>query len=83
MGVLPIRQSLAHLSGKVAQTLTDNTGTLFDQPTIEPVEVVAEKPPTWSWLASSEQRSEVVSCTRMVVVNYNVERSVCAAVAAP
>ena len=36
----------AHLSGQVAQALADNTGTLFAQPTIEPVDVIAEKPPT-------------------------------------
>ena len=35
----------AHLSGQVAQALADNTGTLFAQPTIEPVDVIAEKPP--------------------------------------
>ena len=35
----------AHLSGQVAQGLADNTGTLFEQPTIEPVDVIAEKPP--------------------------------------
>lgn len=35
----------AHLSGQVAQALTDNTGTLFAEPTIEPVDVIAEKPP--------------------------------------
>lgn len=34
-----------HLSGQVAQALADNTGTLFAQPTIEPVDVIAEKPP--------------------------------------
>ena len=36
----------AHLSGQVAQALADNTGTLFAQPTIEPVDVIAEKPPS-------------------------------------
>ncbi|WP_243794811.1 antibiotic biosynthesis monooxygenase [Saccharopolyspora gloriosae] len=36
----------AHLSGQVAEALADNTGTLFAQPTIEPVDVIAEKPPT-------------------------------------
>lgn len=35
----------AHLSGKVAQALGENTGTLFEQPTIEQVDVIAEKPP--------------------------------------
>ncbi|TQM13290.1 hypothetical protein FB558_0021 [Pseudonocardia kunmingensis] len=35
----------AHLSGKVAEGLTENTGTLFSQPTIEPADVLAEKPP--------------------------------------
>lgn len=35
----------AHLSGKVAQALKENTGTLFEQPSIEPVDVLAEKPP--------------------------------------
>ena len=39
----PARQT--HLSGPVAQALADNTGTLFAQPTIEPVDVIAEKPP--------------------------------------
>ena len=36
----------AHLSGPVAQALGDNTGVLFEQPTIEPLDVIAEKPPT-------------------------------------
>lgn len=35
----------AHLSGQVGQALADSTGTLFEQPTIEPVDVIAEKPP--------------------------------------
>lgn len=35
-----------HLSGQVAQALADNTGVLFAQPTIEPVDVIAEKSPT-------------------------------------
>ena len=35
----------AHLSGQVAKALAENTGTLFEQPTIEPVDVIAEKPP--------------------------------------
>lgn len=35
----------AHLDGKVAQALRENTGTLFEQPTIEQVEVLVEKPP--------------------------------------
>ncbi|MHC1559227.1 putative quinol monooxygenase [Actinomycetospora sp. C-140] len=35
-----------HLSGPVAQALADNTGVLFTQPTIEPVDVIAEKSPT-------------------------------------
>lgn len=34
-----------HLSGKVARALADNTGTLFGEPSIEPVDVIAEKPP--------------------------------------
>lgn len=34
-----------HLSGKVAQALMENAGTLFDEPIIEPVDVLAEKPP--------------------------------------
>jgi quinol monooxygenase YgiN len=35
----------AHLSGQVAQALAKNTGTLFGQPSIEPVDIIAEKPP--------------------------------------
>jgi hypothetical protein len=35
----------AHLSGQVAKALAENTGTLFGNPTIEPVDVIAEKPP--------------------------------------
>jgi hypothetical protein len=35
----------AHLSGEVARALGDNTGKLFDEPTIEQLDVVAEKPP--------------------------------------
>lgn len=35
----------AHLNGKVAQALQENIGTLFEQPTIEQVDVLAEKPP--------------------------------------
>jgi quinol monooxygenase YgiN len=35
----------AHLSGQVAQALAENTGDLFAQPTIEPLDVIAEKPP--------------------------------------
>src|SRR5215203_119266 len=35
----------AHLNGQVAQALQENTGELFDPPTIEPVDVIAEKPP--------------------------------------
>lgn len=35
----------AHLSGKVAQALRENTGTLFVEPVFEPVDVLAEKPP--------------------------------------
>lgn len=35
----------AHLTGKVGQALADNTGTLFSEPSIEPVDVIAEKPP--------------------------------------
>lgn len=34
-----------HLSGKVARAIADNTGVLFARPTIEPVDVIAEKPP--------------------------------------
>jgi quinol monooxygenase YgiN len=36
----------AHLSGKVAQALMENVGTLIEQPTIEQVDVLAEKPPS-------------------------------------
>lgn len=35
----------AHLSGQVAAALGENTGELFDEPTIEQVDVIAEKPP--------------------------------------
>lgn len=35
----------AHLSGAVAQALGENAGTLFEAPSIEQVEVLAEKPP--------------------------------------
>lgn len=35
----------AHLSGKVGRALAENTGILFEQPSIEPVDVIAEKPP--------------------------------------
>ena len=35
----------AHLSGKVAEALGANAGELFDAPTIEQVDVIAEKPP--------------------------------------
>ncbi len=35
----------AHLSGQVAQALSDNAGELFDEPTIEQVEVIASKLP--------------------------------------
>ncbi|GAA4852668.1 hypothetical protein GCM10023201_52190 [Actinomycetospora corticicola] len=34
-----------HLSGAVAQALQDNTGVLFTAPSIEPVDVIAEKSP--------------------------------------
>lgn len=34
-----------HLNGPVGQALAENTGTLFEQPTIEPVHVIAEKSP--------------------------------------
>ena len=44
-----VRRSLrgreAHLSGEVAAALQENTGELFDEPTIEKVDVIAEKPP--------------------------------------
>jgi quinol monooxygenase YgiN len=35
----------AHLSGAVAKALADNTGTLFGEPVIEQLDVLAEKPP--------------------------------------
>jgi len=35
----------AHLNGKVGQALAENTGRLFEQPTVEQVDVLAEKPP--------------------------------------
>jgi hypothetical protein len=35
-----------HLSGEVAKALDENTGVLFEQPTIEQLDVVAEKQPT-------------------------------------
>ena len=35
----------AHLDGKVAQALQENIGTLFEQPTFEQVDVLAERPP--------------------------------------
>ena len=35
----------AHLSGTVGRALAENTGILFEQPSIEPVEVIVEKPP--------------------------------------
>ena len=35
-----------HLSGDVATALKENTGRLFGEPTIEPLDVVAEKQPT-------------------------------------
>ena len=35
----------AHLQGAVARALGENTGELFDEPTIEPLDVVAEKEP--------------------------------------
>ena len=35
----------AHLSGQVADALKDNTGELFEEPTIEQLDVVAEKQP--------------------------------------
>lgn len=35
----------AHLDGKVAQALGENAGRLFGPPTIEQVDVLAEKPP--------------------------------------
>jgi quinol monooxygenase YgiN len=36
----------AHLSGQVAQALADNTGELFDEPSIERVDVIATKLPS-------------------------------------
>lgn len=36
----------AHLSGEVAKALSENTGVLFGKPSIEQLDVVAEKPPT-------------------------------------
>lgn len=35
----------AHLSGEVAAALSEKTGELFEEPTIEQLDVVAEKPP--------------------------------------
>ena len=35
----------AHLSGEVAKALGENTGVLFKKPTIEQIDVVAEKQP--------------------------------------
>ena len=35
----------AHLSGEVARALKENTGELFEDPTIEQLDVVAEKQP--------------------------------------
>lgn len=35
----------AHLSGEVAKALGENTGVLFQEPTIEQLDVVAEKQP--------------------------------------
>ena len=35
----------AHLSGEVATALGEKTGELFEEPSIEPLDVVAEKPP--------------------------------------
>jgi quinol monooxygenase YgiN len=35
----------AHLSGQVASALQQNVGELFEEPTIERVDVIAEKPP--------------------------------------
>uniref|UniRef100_UPI00068A4F75 putative quinol monooxygenase n=1 Tax=Paracoccus sphaerophysae TaxID=690417 RepID=UPI00068A4F75 len=35
----------AHLSGEVAKALGENTGVLFEKPTIEQLDVVAEKQP--------------------------------------
>jgi quinol monooxygenase YgiN len=36
----------AHLSGQVAQALADNTGELFDEPSIERIDVIATKLPS-------------------------------------
>lgn len=36
----------AHLTGQVAQALGENAGVLYEQPTIEPLDVLAEKPPS-------------------------------------
>lgn len=35
----------AHLSGKVAAALMENVGVLFDEPKIEPVDLIASKLP--------------------------------------
>jgi hypothetical protein len=35
----------AHLNGAVGKALGEKTGELFEQPTVEPVDVLAEKPP--------------------------------------
>lgn len=35
----------AHLDGNVARALTEKAGDLFDQPTIEQLDVIAETPP--------------------------------------
>lgn len=35
----------AHLSGAIAQALLESVGTLISEPTIEPVDVIAEMPP--------------------------------------
>lgn len=35
----------AHLSGQVAQALGENAGELFEEPTIEQVDVIAERDP--------------------------------------
>ena len=34
-----------HLSGQVGRALKENTGVLFAEPTVEPVDVIAEKTP--------------------------------------
>jgi quinol monooxygenase YgiN len=36
----------AHLQGKVAEALLGSVGELIDEPTIEQVDVIAEKPPS-------------------------------------